>query len=120
MRWRSLARDESGGATVLACFALAALVVVTAALVHLGGAVVSRHRAQAAADLSALAAAYALDGGAESACAAASTIVSRMRVRLDDCVVDGWQVVVSTTASAGSGVLPVGPARAVARAGPVE
>ncbi|MFC9519236.1 Rv3654c family TadE-like protein [Nocardiaceae bacterium NPDC056970] len=120
MRLRTLLRDESGGATVLACFALAALVVVTAALVHLGGVVVSRHRAQAAADLAALAAAYALDGGSESACAAASSITDRMGVELADCSVDGWQVVVSTTASAGSGLLPIGPACAVARAGPVE
>ena len=112
-RIRALARDESGGATVLACFTLAALVVVTAALVHVGGVVVSRHRAQSAADLAALAAAYALDGGGESACAAASSIADRS--------VDGWQVVVATTVSAaGSGVLPIGPARAVARAGPLE
>lgn len=120
-RIRALARDESGGATVLACFTLAALVVVTAALVHVGGVVVSRHRAQSAADLAALAAAYALDGGGESACAAASSIADRMRVELAHCSVDGWQVVVATTVSAaGSGVLPIGPARAVARAGPLE
>ena len=118
-RIRALARDESGGATVLACFTLAALVVVTAALVHVGGVVVSRHRAQSAADLAALASAYALDGGGESACAAASSIADRMRVELADCSVDGWQVVVATTVSAaGSGVLPIGAARGGARARP--
>ncbi|PTR21586.1 secretion/DNA translocation related TadE-like protein [Rhodococcus sp. OK519] len=120
MRRTRLLRDESGGATVLACFALAGLVVVTAAFAHLGGVVVNRHRAQSAADLSALAAAYALGSGDESACAAASTIARRMRVELADCSVDGWEVVVSTAAATSSGVFPIGPARAVARAGPVE
>ncbi|QCQ93494.1 Rv3654c family TadE-like protein [Rhodococcus sp. SGAir0479] len=113
-------RDESGGATVLACFALAGLVAVTAVLLHLGGAVAARHRAQAAADLGALAAAQALAEGSESACAAAESVARRMRVAVGECSVEGWDVVVSTEAPTGSKALQLGPARAVARAGPAE
>lgn len=115
-RWR----DESGGATVFACFALAGLVTVTAALLHLGGAVAARHRAQAAADLGALAAAHALADGDESACVAAAAIVRRMRAEVGECTVQGWDVVVSTEAPLGSVGFAFGPARAVARAGPAE
>jgi len=111
-------RDESGGATVFACFALTGLVAVTAVLVQVGGAVAARHRAQGAADLAALAAAQALTGGDESACAAATSLARRMQAEVSECTVDGWDVVVST-AVAGP-MLVSGPARAVARAGPVE
>ncbi|WP_430335494.1 Rv3654c family TadE-like protein [Rhodococcus sp. ACT016] len=113
-----LVRDESGGATVLACFALIGLVAVTAVLVQVGGAVAARHRAQGAADLAALAAAQALVGGDESACAAAVSVARRMRAEVSECTVDGWDAVVST-AVAGPALVP-GPARAIARAGPVE
>ncbi len=109
-RIRALARDESGGATVLACFTLPRSSwsrLPSCTWAGWSSAAPGAVRA----DLAALAAAYALDGGGESACAAASSIADRMRFELADCSVDGWQVVVATTVSAaGSGVLPIGPA----------
>ncbi|WP_305093696.1 Rv3654c family TadE-like protein [Prescottella sp. R16] len=116
---RRFVRDESGGATVFACFALAGLVAVTAILLHLGGAVAARHRAQSAADLGALAAAHALADGAE-ACVAATSVVSRMRAQVSECVVEGWDVLVTAEAPAGVAAFGLGPARAIARAGPAE
>ena len=74
-------KDERGAATVLACWAMLALIAVAALVIHLGSAVSARHRAQSAADLAALAAAAALERGTEAACAAATTIAGRMRDR---------------------------------------
>lgn len=115
-----LRRDESGGASVFACFALTGLVAVTALLLHLGGAVAARHRAQAAADLGALAAAYALVHGDEPACTAAGALVRRMRVEMNECRVEDWDVVVATAVPVGPVSFGLGPARALARAGPVD
>lgn len=84
--------------------------------VLVGSAVVARHRAQAAADLGALAAAARLPSGAHTACLAARTVASTMRATLRGCDVERLDVVVSVT------VGPVGrlggTASAVARAGP--
>lgn len=113
-------RDESGGATIFACFALTGLVAVTAVLLHLGGAVAARHRAQASADLGALAAAQALADGDESACGSATSIARRMHAEVEECRIEGWDVVVSTEAPVGAGGISLGTARALARAGPTE
>lgn len=93
---------------------VAVLLCVTAAGAYVGSVVVARHRAQAAADLAALAAAARLPAGAEAACARATTVARQMRVGDARCAVDGLDVVVSVE-------LPVafaGVARAAARAGP--
>ena len=90
---------------------MAVLMAVTVGGFYLGSAVIARHRAQAAADLGALAAAAALPAGGDAACAQASTIAEAMRVVLAHCVVDGLDVVVTIHA---------GPARAAARAGPIK
>ena len=92
---------------------IAALVVLTAGSAHIGGAVIARHRAQAAADLAALAAAAALPTGVQSACAQASTLATMMGTAAVDCSVQGLDVVIAVEASS-----PSGPARALARAGP--
>ena len=76
---------------------------------HIGSAVVARHRAQAAADLAALAAAAQLPDGVAVACGRASTIAQAMSVVVIDCAVDDLDVVISVAA---------GKARAAARAGP--
>ncbi|MDV7242775.1 MULTISPECIES: Rv3654c family TadE-like protein [Rhodococcus] len=114
------ARDECGSATVLACFGLAALVVITATLLHLGSAVSVRHRAQSAADLGALAAGVGLARGSESACAVARAVAERMHAEVVDCTVDDWDVVVTVTAPMLLSSLGIRDARAVARAGPAE
>lgn len=111
------AKDE-GGVTVLAAFALTALLVVVIAVVHVGSAVSARHRAQSAADLSALAAASALDRGVADACSTAEELVERMEGTLSDCVIDGWDVVVEVSISVPLGRFGVRDAVASARAGP--
>lgn len=112
--------DDRGAATVLACCALAALVVVTAMLVHVSSAVAVRHRAQSAADLAALAAAVGLDRGTDAACDAAREVAGRMRTEVVSCEVDDWDVEVAVTAPVILSVPGVRDARAVARAGPAE
>lgn len=96
------------------------LVALAVALLHVGSAVAARHRAQAAADLAALAVAAALHRGAESSCGAAESIVSRMRAEMASCTVDGWDAVVTVTAPVFLTAVGVRDARAVARAGPAE
>ena len=67
-------RSERGSATVLALAALCVLVVVLVAGLALGSAVVATHRARAAADLAALAAAQALQRGVDPSRASASGV----------------------------------------------
>jgi secretion/DNA translocation related TadE-like protein len=92
------------------------LLSVTAAGAYLGSVVVARHRAQAAADLAALAAASRLPSGVESACAGAAVVAREMRVSDVQCQVDDLDVVVTV----GVHVAFAGTARAAARAGPVD
>jgi secretion/DNA translocation related TadE-like protein len=88
---------------------MAVLLAVTVGGFYLGSAVVARHRAQAAADLSALAAAAALARGADAACSQAAVIANAMNVAVADCTVDDLDVVIT---------IRVGRAHAAARAGP--
>ena len=90
---------------------MAVLLAVTIGGCYLASAVIARHRAQAAADLAALAAAARLPDGGDAACGQATLIADAMGVGMADCVADGLDVVVTITA---------GPARAAARAGPAE
>ncbi|MBF6333944.1 Rv3654c family TadE-like protein [Nocardia transvalensis] len=113
-------RAADGAATVAACLALTALLVVTVLIVQLGAVVAVRHRAQAAADLGALAAAGALATGAETGCARADEIAKRMRVRVRDCAVEGWDATITVEAGASLGPLGSRMVRAAARAGPVD
>lgn len=99
---------------------VAVLVAMTVGGCYLGAAVIARHRAQAAADLAALAAANRLSAGADAACGQASTIAAAMHTTVARCVVDELDVVVTVDARVALGRWGVGPARAIARAGPVE
>jgi secretion/DNA translocation related TadE-like protein len=90
---------------------VAVLLTVTVGGFYLGSAVIARHRAQAAADLAALAAAARLPEGTQAACGQALQIANAMRVGVADCNVDELDVVITIQA---------GPARAAARAGPVD
>lgn len=98
-----------GAVMVLALLAMATLVL------HLGAAVVARHRAAAAADLGALAAASAAVQGRSAPCAEAAAIVSAGGSRLESCEVSGWEARVVVSAAAG---LLDQRATARARAGP--
>jgi secretion/DNA translocation related TadE-like protein len=92
-----------------------ALLWVTGAGAYLGSVVVARHRAQAAADLAALAAAARLASGVAAACGRATAVAREMRVDDAECAVDGLDVIVTVRVAVGF----AGVARAAARAGPV-
>ncbi|MEV0046625.1 Rv3654c family TadE-like protein [Nocardia rhamnosiphila] len=110
---------EEGSATVTACLSLAGLIVMTVLVVQFGGLVVARHRAQAAADLAALAAAGELWNGAEAGCAAAESLGRRMAAHLARCEIDGWDAVITVEEKVPLGPFGTRSIRAVARAGPV-
>jgi secretion/DNA translocation related TadE-like protein len=95
---------------------VAVLLCVTAAGAYVGSAVVARHRAQAAADLAALAAAARMPSGVEAACARAVAVAREMRVNGVHCEADDLDVVVTVRVA----VVLAGAARAAARAGPVS
>ncbi|MFI5509796.1 Rv3654c family TadE-like protein [Mycobacterium sp. NPDC051804] len=116
----NLASAESGSATLVAVAMMAVLLTITVAGVYLGTAAVARHRAQAAADLAALAAAGGLADGAQAACVRAVAVADAMRTTVAECSVTGLDVVVAVEVSVALGRLGVGTARAVARAGPLE
>lgn len=82
-------RSERGAATVLVVAMAGVLMVVTVALAAVGGLVTAQRRAQAAADLTALAAAGALDAGG---CAEALRTATANGAALDDCEVTGPEV----------------------------
>ena len=96
------------------------LLSVTGAGVYLGSAVVARHRAQAAADLAALAAAARLPSGAVAACVRATAVARAMRVDDAQCRVDDLDVIVTVSITVRLGAAFRGAARAAARAGPVD
>jgi secretion/DNA translocation related TadE-like protein len=90
------------------------LLTATGAGAYLGSAIVARHRAQAVADLAALAAAARLSSGADAACASAAGVARQMRTDDIGCAVDDLDVVVTARVAVAFG----GTARAAARAGP--
>ncbi|MEV6136655.1 Rv3654c family TadE-like protein [Nocardia sp. NPDC051990] len=89
-------------------------------IAQLGVVIVARHRAQAAADLAALAAAGELARGADVGCAEAEEIARRMRVWIQQCEVVQWDATVTVEGNVPMGLLGKQTVRAVARAGPVE
>ncbi len=90
------------------------LLLLTGAGAYLGSVVVARHRAQAAADLAALAAAARLPSGAAASCARAASVAAAVQISDAQCEVDGLDVVVTVRVAVPFG----GVARAAARAGP--
>jgi secretion/DNA translocation related TadE-like protein len=112
--------DDSGVATVWAAGAVSVLMVILVFGLHLAAATSGRHRAEAAADLGALAAAsHALDGE-PVACAYAARVVRRMTARLVSCRVVGWDALVETTATTALAPPGIGEAHGRARAGPAQ
>lgn len=95
---------------------VAVLLCVTAAGAYLGSVVVARHRAQAAADLAALAGAARIPSGVAAACARAAAVAHAMRVDEIHCEADDLDVVVTVEVV----VFGVGATRAAARAGPAS
>ncbi len=91
--------------------AMVALLAISALVIQLGAAMIARHRASAAADLAALAAAQAVLSGPAVACRRAGELAEAGAARLDGCQVFGMDVLVTVSVNAGL----VG-SRAVARA----
>jgi secretion/DNA translocation related TadE-like protein len=112
-------RDD-GIATVWA--AAAAAVVMTALLLglHLGAAVAARHRAEAAADLAALAAAGHAVHGTGAACRRAEVIAERMGAVVARCVLSEWDALVEVQVPVPLALPGTADAVGWARAGPAE
>lgn len=109
--------DESGSASVLAAFLVAALVAVAMGAVWIGSAVVARHRAQAAADLAALVAAQRIPEGPAVTCLSAGELAEAMGAALTQCTIERLDVVVTVEVSSAA---PIGGrSLASARAGVV-
>lgn len=110
-------RDERGAATVLVAGAVAALVVVLAGALVVAGVVRDVHRARAAADLSALAAAVPLPSGGVVDCDAAAQVATANGAALAGCAVDGQgAAVVRAAVPLGGAVRRLGWDHAVASA----
>lgn len=95
---------------------VAVLLSITGGSAYLGSVVVARHRAQAAADLAALAAAARIPAGPATACAQATAVAREMRIDKFECAVDDLDAVVTVEVRVAAGGW--GRARAAARAGP--
>jgi secretion/DNA translocation related TadE-like protein len=111
---------ERGSATVWVITLAGVLALVGAAAVLVGAAVVARHRASAAADLAALAAAGREVAGDVGPCAAAKEIAAANAAEVTSCTVDAGAVVeVAVRVRVEFGGLGVHSATGRARAGPV-
>lgn len=113
------AGGEHGSATVAGVGATLAILAVFAVAMQLGSAVITRHRAEAAADLAALAAAGHAISGTVAACATARRVTDRMAVRMVSCELHGWVAKVQVEAAPSSVLARFSVARAAARAGPL-
>jgi secretion/DNA translocation related TadE-like protein len=108
--------NDRGVATVWAAWLVAGLAALVGLVATVGAVAVARHRADSAADLSALAAAAYGPWGEEYACGLARWVSERMEVRLAGCRMSGWEVRVEVVAA----VNGLGHVTAHARAGPAK
>ena len=113
-------RGDRGSASITAAAMMAVLLAITYGAVQVGSAVIARHRAQAAADMAALAAASLLPTGQPVACGKAAALARAMGTTLSDCTADALNVTVTVHAQLPLRLGVSGPARAVARAGPAD
>ena len=114
------AHRERGSASILAVAGIAVIMLLVGSVVALGSATVTRRRAEAAADLAALAAATSAISGPERACARARWVAQRMRAELTSCRLGGWDAWVEITVQPPDLLFGLGSATARARAGPVN
>lgn len=112
--WR---RDEAGAATLLVLAMAGVLLLVGSALGVVQAVVVAHRKAQAAADLSALAGASARAHGRQP-CAAAETVARRNGSRLMSCHESGGDVTVEVVVTGPRWLGQQGDLTAEARAGP--
>ena len=109
---------EAGFATLVVLGLAGALLAFGGLLASLGAVAVARHRAAAAADLAALAAAGHLLEGTGRACGAASAVARGQRATLLSCTSDGTTVTVVAEVRPPGPLGRLGAARSIARAGP--
>ncbi|MGL4305358.1 MAG: Rv3654c family TadE-like protein [Mycobacteriaceae bacterium] len=108
--------NERGSASVFAAMLMTVLLMVLSGGFYMGSAIVARHRAQAAADLSALAGASKGIEGQTIACAFAKDIAARNDAQIRFCAMDGGDVLVAVEVRVSFGDRT---ASAAARAGPM-
>jgi secretion/DNA translocation related TadE-like protein len=115
---RHLLRDR-GSTTVVLLGVVGAVLILTISGLFLASAVLASHRARAAADLAALAAADVLirGGPANAACAAAAEVAKVNHAQLRQCIASATDVRLSVVVPATVKGVGVAPARS--RAGPV-
>lgn len=116
---RSPRDDERGSVTVIAAAIVAACVIVAVALAAIAAVQGARGRAQAAADLAALAAANAWVNSTGEPCAVAAVVVAGNGAELSDCSLAGSDVIVGARVPVAGPLESLGlVASASARAGP--
>jgi secretion/DNA translocation related TadE-like protein len=93
------------------------LLAVTSVVLVAAALVVTRHRAESAADLAALSAARHALEGEQPACDAAREVTRRHSVRLDACELADLDVVLRVSLPAPGRLATLGRLRATARAG---
>jgi secretion/DNA translocation related TadE-like protein len=119
IRGRDAGPRDRGSGTIYVLAMVAVVVLLTSAGLGLGQALVARHRAAAAADLSAISAASRVLDGPVSACKTAALVARAQGARLTRCRIDGE--VADVTVEILSGLLSAYyPATGAARAGPAE
>lgn len=107
---------DRGVSTIFGCLSVGLMIAVTGIGIRLGGAMVAREQAEAAADLGALAGAARILDGRAAACATAGALVAANRGSMTSCTDEGFDLIIEATSPVpGWG----GSATAHARAGPV-
>jgi secretion/DNA translocation related TadE-like protein len=111
-------RNERGAGTLLAVWV--AMVLMVAGMVGVLWATVSvaAHRVAAAADLTALSAAQAVQSGDADPCSSAQRIATKLRVTLKTCAIDGETAAVEVALPVRLGSLGSPTLTSEARAGP--
>lgn len=111
------AREEHGSATVAVVSLIGVVLLVALSAAAVLGAAVAHRRAQAAADLAALAGATAAAAG-DDGCRAASGVATANGARLDTCSETDGDLLVAVSASVPGSVPFLAEVSARARAGP--
>ncbi len=116
---RAAPGDDHGSASVWTLLLGGVVVAVTVVALLVAAAVAERHRAGAAADLAALAAARSATAGSGVACAAARATAEVNEARLTACTVRGGVVEVAVAVRGGGMLRHLSGAQGRARAGPL-
>ncbi len=115
---RRRAPSDCGIATVWAATGVAVIMTVLMVGLYLGAAVAARHRAEAAADLAALAAAGVAVEGSRTACDRAAEIAAAMGGTVTSCGLAGWDALVEVEVAVPLALPGTSGATGRARAGP--